>query len=500
MKLLDTWVATPLAQAVGWTLLHSLWQGAIIAAGLATALGAMRSARARYAAGWVAMLLMLGGMGLTFVRVVPAGTDSVRTLGVLPFPAWNVGAGAGGTGSSNTGLAAMVPWLAPLWMAGVWIFALVRLAGWISASRLGGRGVCCAPERWQQDLVRLSVRLRVARPVVLLESCLAEVPMVVGHVRPVILMPIGLLAGLPAGQVEAILLHELAHIRRYDYLANTLQRLVESVLFYHPAAWWISRVIRSERENCCDDVAVVSSGNVQEYAFALAALEQNRWSGREPAVAATGGSLVKRIRRLLYPEGTNGLWAPLFAAIILVATAAVALAAWPAKPSQPSSAAKRGQETSAETSPYEKWLNEDVTYIISAEERAAFQRLATDEERDEFIKAFWERRNPNPGSATNTFKQEYYRRTAYANEHFATSRPGWKTDRGHMYIIYGPPDEIDSHPGNKPYAFEVWTYQHLKGVGDGISFTFVDQTANGDFELATPPWKWPVVKKDSPSA
>src|SRR5258708_27188953 len=114
-------------------------------------------------------------------------------------------------------------------------------------------------------------------------------------------MPSGLLAGWPPGRIEAILLHELANIRRYDYLVNVLQRSVEGLLFYHPAVWRISRVIRTERENCCDDVVVAMSGNAHEYAVALAALEQNRWSGREPAVAATGGSLVKRIHRLLYP-------------------------------------------------------------------------------------------------------------------------------------------------------------------------------------------------------
>ena len=119
--------------------------------------------------------------------------------------------------------------------------------------RLRRRGVCGASERWQKELARLSRQLRLSRPVQLLESCLADVPMVLGHFRPVILIPVGVLAGLPAGQIEAILLHELAHIRRFDYLVNVLQRLVEGLLFYHPAVWWISRVIRAERENCCDD-------------------------------------------------------------------------------------------------------------------------------------------------------------------------------------------------------------------------------------------------------
>lgn len=169
-------------------------------------------------------------------------------------------------------------------------------------------------------------------------------------------MPVGLLTGLPSGQVEAILLHELAHIRRYDYLVNLLQRSVEGLLFYHPAVWWISRVIRAERENCCDDVVVAMSGNAREYAAALAALEQNRWSGREPAVAATGGNLVKRIRSLLYPKAPNGAWPPLFAAVILLVTAAVTMTAWPLKPPQQTSAAAQAQQNGTGSAPYFKWL------------------------------------------------------------------------------------------------------------------------------------------------
>jgi beta-lactamase regulating signal transducer with metallopeptidase domain len=138
------------------------------------------------------------------------------------------------------------------------------------------------------------------------ESWLAEAPTVVGHVRPLILMPVGMLAGLSPTQIESILLHELAHIQRHDYLMNTLQRYVEGLLFYHPAVWWISAIIRREREHCCDDLALSISGEPHEYARALAALEQNRFS--PAAVAATGGSLVKRIYRCSIRElVTRGL-------------------------------------------------------------------------------------------------------------------------------------------------------------------------------------------------
>ena len=116
-------------------------------------------------------------------------------------------------------------------------------------------------------------------------------------------MPVGLLAGLPAGQIESILLHELAHIRRHDYLVNLMQIVVESLVFYHPAVWWISGVMRAERENCCDDLVVATQGDAFAYAAALTALEQNRGTVRDAVLAATGGSLVKRVRRLLDSTG-----------------------------------------------------------------------------------------------------------------------------------------------------------------------------------------------------
>lgn len=608
MRFLEIWVETPLAQAVGWTLLHSLWEGAAISATLAAALMTARSARARYAAACVAMLVMLGGIGLTLVRLIPEGTYSLGTLGTPAHPVWNVRTDMEVTGPLGPRLAAIVPWLAPFWVVGVWIFAFRQVAGWISVCGLRRRGVCCAPEGWQKELGRLSAQLRVSRPILLLESCLADVPMVVGHLRPAILMPIGLLTGLPAGQMEAILLHELAHIRRCDYLVNVLQRSAECLLFYHPAAWWISRVIRAERENCCDDVVVATRGNAQEYAFALAALEQNRWSGRQAAMAGTGGSLVKRIRRLLYPQGANGVWTPLLAAAILLATAVVAFAAWRVESPQQSSAASQPQQKAPlvpgsvqlkpfpaqplihlwmhadsrkifeglarlghfnvaftydfegrpinvdltnvsfeealgavcvqtksfwrpvssdtiliipdtprnrrkyitvvtpdnqvihrkgiehpEASPYERWLNEEVVYIITDEERAAFQKLATDEEREKFVYQFWERRNPNPGSPENEFKEEFYRRIAWANEHYASnSSPGWKTARGHMYIIYGPPDEDDDHLEGPPYPFEEWKYRYIEGFGANVTFTFIDPERDGEFRLAPGP---PVMKK-----
>ncbi len=146
---------------------------------------------------------------------------------------------------------------------------------------------------------------------------------------------------------------------------------------------------------------------------------------------------------------------------------------------------------------YKKWLDEDVRWIISDEERAAFKQLSNDEERDQFIEAFWQRRDPTPDTVENEFKEEHYRRIAYANEHYAAGIPGWKSDRGRMYIMYGPADEIESHPSggtyDRPpeegggttstYPFEDWRYRYLEGIGQEVIIEFVDSCMCGDYHM-----------------
>jgi TonB family protein len=400
---------------------------------------------------------------------------------------------AGGTESASrhSSLAPLVPWLTPLWITGVSLIYLRRVAGGIAVQGLRRRGICSAPEHWQMRLNQLGAQLRVSRPIQLLESALAEAPAVLGHFRPLILVPAGLLAGLPPAQMEAILLHELAHIRRHDYLLNVLQRLAEGLFFYHPCIWWISRVMRVERENCCDDLALSISGDAHEYAGALAALEQHRQAVAEPAVAATGGNMVKRIRRVLYPAKSNTPWVSFLAAALLILAAAAALAARPPQSLEPGSPDVQSQkpgEAAKKLNRYSKWLNEDVVYIINDDEKAAFLALPTDEERDNFIERFWEKRNPSPGAAENEFKEEHYRRIAYANEHFQTTIPGWRTPRGQLYIVYGPPDNIESHPEGTPRVYgsgpaEVWTYNHLPPDGESVSFTVASLKSGGEVVL-----------------
>jgi len=174
------------------------------------------------------------------------------------------------------------------------------------------------------------------------------------------------------------------------------------------------------------------------------------------------------------------------------------------KDQQPSDKERKKHDKALEkelASPYKKWLNEDVIYIITPEEKQAFLRLQTNEEREQFIEQFWLRRDPTPDSPENEFKEEHYRRIAYANEHFASGIPGWKTDRGRLYITWGPPDEIESHPTGgsyqrpfeegggetSTYPFEKWRYRYLEGMGNNVELEFVDPTMSGEYRLTMDP-------------
>jgi GWxTD domain-containing protein len=161
---------------------------------------------------------------------------------------------------------------------------------------------------------------------------------------------------------------------------------------------------------------------------------------------------------------------------------------------------RKGNET-GQAQYYKKWLNEDASYIITSDEKSVFKNLKNDEERESFIEQFWTRRNPDPRSPDNSFKEEHYRRIAYANEHFASGIPGWKSDRGRIYVMYGKPDQIESHPTggsyDRPYyegggrtstfPFEKWWYRHIDGIGDGIELEFVDSSISNEYRLAMSP-------------
>src|SRR5205807_2283082 len=183
-----------------------------------------------------------------------------------------------------------------------------RLAsGWMAAGRLAVIGTRPAPPACTAALQRLAALLRVTRPVRVAASVLVQVPAVIGWLRPVILLPASALTGLTPLQLDALLAHELAHVRRYDYLVNLIQSVIETLLFYHPAVWWVSQQVRDEREHCCDDLAVAVCGDPHFYARALLGMERLRVTppGFVLAAAGRGGSLMGRIRRLVAPVQTE---------------------------------------------------------------------------------------------------------------------------------------------------------------------------------------------------
>ncbi|MDQ2978317.1 MAG: M56 family metallopeptidase, partial [Acidobacteriota bacterium] len=197
--------------------------------------------------------------------------------------------------------ATLRPVLLAAWLAGVLALSLRLLAGWGVALRLVKRRTRPATAALAASFARLTKRLALSRPVRLLESAAVEGPTALGWMRPVVLLPLSGLTGFSPSQIDALLAHELAHLRRHDYLVNLAQCAAETLLFYHPAVWWVSGRIRAERENCCDDIAVAATGDARVYAAALIELEEKRGARRPRALAlaADGGTLLGRIARLL---------------------------------------------------------------------------------------------------------------------------------------------------------------------------------------------------------
>ena len=321
MSAIEHLLREPAAQVLGWALLHFVWQGALIGGFTALVLAGLRRSAAdvRYVVSTIGLSLMLTLPAVTAVqlwRAAPTGVEfspaTIRTPATsfappirveemaVPAVSRTLEGTARKTDESRS--IRIEPWLPMLvfaWVSGVVLLSLRLMSGWLWVQRMKSHGATPAAAAWQDLGARLSRRLHIVRHVRLLESTMVEVPTVIGWMKPVILLPASALSGLTPHQLEAILAHELAHVRRHDYLVNLLQTLVETLLFYHPAVWWLSRRIRAERENCCDDLAVSLCGDPYTYAKALADLEELRGASRHLVMAASGGSLVHRVRRLL---------------------------------------------------------------------------------------------------------------------------------------------------------------------------------------------------------
>jgi beta-lactamase regulating signal transducer with metallopeptidase domain/peptidoglycan/xylan/chitin deacetylase (PgdA/CDA1 family) len=348
--MIETFLSQPSFQALGWTLIHFVWQGALVAA-LFTGIRAILksySAETRYIAACAAMLLIFILPLVTFFIIRSSFIDasavvetSSRAPNAAALPPQKMETARRETLSpgevdpveilppetmpsknwTEHSFVSLLPWLVLIWLAGALALCLRLFGGWITVRRLKLRRTKEAAREWQETVARLSRRLRMTGPVRLCESALVEAPTVIGWLRPVILVPLSMLMGLSAEQVEALLAHELAHIRRHDYLVNLLQTAIETLLFYHPAVWWISRQLRTEREHCCDDLAVSACGDVLVYARALTTLEQlrGRRNTGQLALAASGGLLLQRIRRLIEtPQSSTAPHSPWLAGFVII--------------------------------------------------------------------------------------------------------------------------------------------------------------------------------------
>jgi tetratricopeptide (TPR) repeat protein len=366
MSIMTEIIAAPSVQRLGWALLHFLWQGAAVAALLAAVLRLRTRARAeaRYLVSCLALALLAACPAVTFLAESPrepmviAKAPLMVEMPALPGPdlrppeAREAPSGGGTEAGlppvspalrppvveergprpwASRGAALLtpaLPWIVIVWAAGVLLLSARLAGGWLRVRRMTGRDAKPAAG-WEGPFRRILEQLGIHRPVRLLESALVDVPLAIGWLRPAVLLPASALTGLAPEHIEAILAHELAHIRRLDYLANILQSAIETVLFYHPAVWWVSKQIRIERENCCDDLAVETCGSRETYVRALVVMEELRGDRPRLAAALDGGSLLARVRRLLRVDPPRRdripAWAAGLAAVVPVIGLGLAL-------------------------------------------------------------------------------------------------------------------------------------------------------------------------------
>ncbi len=291
-----SWMPLETMRDLGWTLIHFLWQGLLLAALLNAALPFCRSAAARHNGALITLVLM----GLAPVMTFAAIHGFQRNM-ALPV------AGAPASLASASSTALWLVWLVVLWFAGIAVLSLRAVGGWYLVQTLR-RDTSAVPAGLLQRCALLQRRMAMTSGVRFRLSRRIDVPMVAGVLRPVILIPVSALAGLAPQQLEALILHELAHIRRLDPVTNILLAAVETVLFYHPAVWWVGRQLRLEREHACDDLAVSACGDAVVYAEALASLES--WKVTGAALAANGGRLKSRVARLLEAPVPSARFSP----------------------------------------------------------------------------------------------------------------------------------------------------------------------------------------------
>jgi beta-lactamase regulating signal transducer with metallopeptidase domain len=302
------WIPPSAMQSLGWALLHFLWQGTALAALAAAAMALCRRASTRYMLGVGALVLMLLAPLATFLfsHGDSGGADAVKSspLAAVAWPSASRPAVKGKAAASGSASSApapsldALPWLVEAWLCGVAFFSLRTAGGFLLLERERRRRSVAAGPRVLEICYTLQDRLGLNRAIQYCECAWLQAPVVIGWFRPVVLLPVTALTGLSEEQLQSVIAHELAHIRRFDSFVNVFQVWVETLLFYHPAVWWLNKKIRAEREHCCDDVAVSLCGNAVEYARALTLMEEWR-SAPALAMAANRGPLTERIVRLL---------------------------------------------------------------------------------------------------------------------------------------------------------------------------------------------------------
>jgi beta-lactamase regulating signal transducer with metallopeptidase domain len=305
------WISPDVTRTLGWALVHFLWQGLALAALASLAMALSRSAAVRYLVGIATLLLMLAAPLITFEllsegRTVMASPTSRVSRSTLPVtaPQSALSSAPGLTNSSSQAEQRGFPpsdlllWVVEGWFAGVLILSLRTAGGVLVLERMRRRDALPVSARVRQLCLAVQWRLGMRRAIRYCESRMLDAPAVIGWIRPAVLLPLSALTGLSDEQLQAIIAHELAHVRRWDNVVNLFQIVAETLLFYHPAVWWLSKRIRSERENCCDDAALSVCKDVAKYARALALMAESR-TAPSLAMAANRGSLAARVARLL---------------------------------------------------------------------------------------------------------------------------------------------------------------------------------------------------------
>lgn len=299
--------------AIGWALLQFVWQGLLIGAAAAFVLWLCRDARpqARYVVvcAALALCLALPALSIAAALLTASRGDAMALAGAMDLAALSrITFDTAPITSWQARLDAQLPWLVTLWAIGAGALALRMALGLAWVHRVGRSSPDITDAHWQARLTQLASRMGLSRHVSLRVAAALDSPVAAGWWRPMVLVPTALVARMPPDLLEALLAHELAHIRRHDYLVNLAQSAVEALLFYHPVVWWLSRRIRVEREQIADDLAAQALGEPRRLALALQELDRFQFAHPQLALAANGGQLMSRIQRLIRPHGRTLNW------------------------------------------------------------------------------------------------------------------------------------------------------------------------------------------------